>query len=211
MEALFAEIMGAMSFIQPELASLDPETVKTWLDEDKRLKNKAHALDKVFRMKDHTLSDAEERILALASPILGAGAETFGKLTNTDMTFDDVEDSKGETHTVTEGRLSLLLESKDRTLRERSFNSIYKSYAAVRNTLATTLSTQVKADNLNAQLRGFKDAREAALYSTAIPVSVHETLIEQVNKALLHHRYVKLRKERLGLDELQPYDLYTCS
>lgn len=209
-EQLLAEVNAAMSFIQPELAALDPASIEPWFDEVPELEDKRHALDKIFRLKEYTLSDAEERILALAGPILGAGSETFGRLTDTDMTFKSVADGKGETHEVTEGRLGQILESKDRTLRENAFNSLYESYQAVRNTLATTLTTQIKYDNLEASLRGFEDARHAALYHTAIPVEVHETLVEQVNEHLpLHHRYVALRKQILGVEELQPYALYT--
>ena len=209
-DQLLAEVNAAMSFIQPELASLDPEAIEPWFDEEPRLQDKRHDLDKIFRLKEYSLSDAEERILALAGPILSAGSETFGRLTDTDMTFKSVEDGKGETHEVTEGRLGQILESKDRTLRENAFNSLYDSYQAVRNTLATTLTTQIKHDNLQASLRGYENARHAALYNTTIPVEVHETLVNQVNEHLpLHHRYVALRKQILGVDELQPFDLYT--
>ncbi|CAG5957453.1 oligoendopeptidase F [Streptococcus pneumoniae] len=43
-----------------------------------------------------------------------------------------------------------------------------------------------------------------------IPEAVYDTLLETANKHLpLLHRYLKLRQEVLGLDDLKMYDVYT--
>ncbi|CRH85825.1 putative peptidase [Chlamydia trachomatis] len=59
-------------------------------------------------------------------------------------------------------------------------------------------------------MRKYNSAREAALSNNFIPESVYETLVAAVNKHLpLLHRYINLRKELLGLDDLKMYDMYT--
>ena len=56
----------------------------------------------------------------------------------------------------------------------------------------------------------YSSARHAALSDNNIPETVYDNLVSTVNDQLpLLHRYVKLRKKVLGLDELHMYDLYT--
>ena len=65
-------------------------------------------------------------------------------------------------------------------------------------------------DNFYAKTRNYESARQAALAANNIPESVYDSLVETINKNLhLLHRYVKLRKELLGVDKLHMYDLFT--
>src|SRR5699024_5723801 len=58
--------------------------------------------------------------------------------------------------------------------------------------------------------RNHSSARAAALSGNNIPESVYDQLVEAINEKLpLLHRYVKLRKKVLGVDELHMYDMYT--
>ena len=99
---------------------------------------------------------------------------------------------------------------KIRRVREDAFKAMYDTYGKFRNTFASTLTGNVKGDNVNAKIRNYESAREAAMSNNHIPESVYDNLVNTVNKNVhLLHRYVALRKKVLGLEELHMWDLYT--
>ena len=75
-----------------------------------------------------------------------------------------------------------------------------RTYGEFRNTFASTLSGNVKGDNVNARIRNYSSAREAAMSNNHIPEQVYENLVATINKNVhLLHRYVALRKKVFGL------------
>lgn len=207
--ALGAQLGAALSWMEPELAALPDETLDSFLNSSDDLKVYAHMIDDLRRSRAHILSDKEERLLAQLSPVTGASSETFGILNNADLTFPEIKDENGHTVEITHSRYGKMMESQDRRVRQEAFQKLYSVYGQFKNTLATTLTGNTKGHNISADIRGFKSAREQALFSNAIPESVHENLIQTVNDNLgLLHRYVELRKKILAVDELHSYDLY---
>lgn len=151
----------------------------------------------------------QEALLAGASEIFGASSNTFSILNNADLEFPTVQNAEGETIQLSHGVYGQLMESVDPSVREAAFKGLYKVYKQFRNTLASTLGAHVKTHNYKAKIRNYDSARAASLASNHIPESVHETLVAVVNKHLpLLHRYVKLRKKLLNVEELHMYDLY---
>ncbi|KOO50308.1 oligoendopeptidase F [Priestia koreensis] len=210
MKSLYTQIGGALAFFTPELLSVEEEKLKGFLEEKEELKLYAHALDEINRQRPHVLTAAEEALLAQASEVLSSSSNTFGMLNNADLEFPSIKDENGEEVEITHGRYIRFLESSDRRVREEAFKAVYGTYGQFQNTFASTLSGTVKKDNFNARVRKYDSARQAALSNNNIPEEVYDNLVETVNKNLhLLHRYVKLRKKVLGLDELHVYDLYT--
>lgn len=207
-QSLYSKVAGALSFFDTELLEADENLLKQYL-EDPRLQVYAHEFDLLFKRRKHILSPKEEKLLAKASDVISSASKTFSVLNNADLTFEPLKDAEGNSLPLSHGRYGLYLESTDRDLRRQAFKSMYASYRAFANTFATTLGQSVKLHNLNADLRGFKSAREAALFANHIPEDVYDALIEAVNARLdLLHRYVALRKKALKLDDLRMYDLY---
>ncbi|HEX7065134.1 MAG TPA: oligoendopeptidase F, partial [Bacillales bacterium] len=127
-----------------------------------------------------------------------------------DMEFPSIEDEEGNEVDVTHGRYIRFLESNDPRVRHDAFKAMYDTYGRYKNTFASTLSGAVKSHNFYASVRHYNSARQAALDANHIPESVYDNLIDTVHKHLpLLHRYVRLRKRALGLEELHTYDLYT--
>ncbi len=158
----------------------------------------------------HVLTEAEEAILAQASEVTSSPSNTFGMLNNADMKFPTIKDEDGEEVEITHGRYIRFLESSDRRVREDAFKAVYQTYDHYKNTFASTLSGQVKQDLFYANVRKYQSARQAALSKNHIPEVVYDQLIKTVNNRLdLLHRYIRLRKKVLGVDELHMYDLYT--
>lgn len=208
--SLATKLMSALSYYDPEILAMDESVLKQFLNENKDLQLYAHLLEELNLSRPYILSEKEEALLANAGEVLGSSSNTFNTLNNADMKFPSIKDENGEEIEITHGRYGKLLESNDPRVRRDAFFGVYSVYEGLKNTLASTLNGQVKKSNFYAATRGYKSAREAALSSNHIPETVYDALLNSVNtNANLLHRYVKLRKELLGLDELHMYDLYT--
>ena len=207
--ALFAQIMAATSFAQPEMLELQQEELEK-IVADERVADYKIMLEDVLRQKEHMLSKGEEKLLSTFSEVLSASGRTAGVLMNADMTFADAKDAKGNSHQVTNSSFVSLESSRDRVLRQNAFKSLYDGYKAHANTLASTLSNEVTLHVLEAQLRGYSSSRAMALSDANIPEAVYDQLINVVHERIdLMHRYASLRKKMLKLDELHYYDVYT--
>ncbi|RLQ97181.1 oligoendopeptidase F [Falsibacillus albus] len=207
---LYTQISSALAYVTPEILSIDEGKIKKFLEEKAELEQYEHALEEINLQRPHVLSAEEEALLAQAGEVLNASSNTFGMLNNADLEFPSIQDENGEEVQITHGRYIRFLESSDRRVREEAFKAVYDTYGNFRNTFASTLSGQVKNDNFNARVRHFDSARHAALAANNIPESVYDNLVNTVNENLhLLHRYIKLRKKILGVDELHMYDLYT--
>ncbi|WP_368503800.1 oligoendopeptidase F [Alkalihalophilus sp. As8PL] len=207
---LAAQVSQVVSYMTPELLSLDEKLIMQFVDEHEGLKKYEQLLEELSKERPHVLTEAEEAILAQASEALQSSSQTFGMLNNADLTFPTIKDEDGEEVEITHGRFISLLESSDRSVRENAFKAVYGTYGQYKNTFAQTLSGQVKRDLFYANVRKYRSSREAALSQNHIPEVVYDQLVDTVNKHLhLLHRYVKLRKKVLGVEELHMYDLYT--
>lgn len=209
-KSLYSEASSAMAFIVPEILAIDEAVLRSFLEQYEPLRLYAHALDEITRQRPHVLSAEEEAILAQAAEVMQATSDTFSALNNADLTFPTIIDENGEEVEVTHGRFIRFLESTDRRVRRDAFHAVYHTYEKFQNTFASTLAGTVKKHNFFARVRRYESARQAALDANNIPESVYDNLIATVHEHLpLLHRYVRLRKQVLGLDELHMYDLYT--
>ncbi|WJQ15811.1 oligoendopeptidase F [Geobacillus stearothermophilus] len=209
-KSLYSEASSAMAFIVPEILAIDEAVLRSFLEQYEPLRLYAHALDEITRQRPHVLSAEEEALLAQAAEVMQATSNTFSALNNADLTFPTIIDENGEEVEVTHGRFIRFLESTDRRVRRDAFYAVYHTYEKFQNTFANTLAGTVKKDNFFARIRRYRSAREAALDANNIPESVYDNLIAAIHEHLpLLHRYVRLRKRVLGLDELHMYDLYT--
>src|SRR5690606_30533532 len=170
---LYTQVGSALSFIVPEILSIDEEKIKSFVAEKEELKVYEHALHDINRERPHVLSAKEEALLAQAYEVMDSSSNTFGMLNNADLTFPTIKDENGQEVEVTHGRYIRFLESSDRRVREDAFKAVYDTYGKFKNTFGSTLSGTVKKDNFNARVRNYKSARAAALSSNNIPETVY--------------------------------------
>ncbi|SFX52156.1 oligoendopeptidase F [Thermoactinomyces sp. DSM 45891] len=207
--SLMTEASNSMSYYRPEILAIPEEKVTSFVKEHEKLSLYGYELEILNRFRSHTLSEKEESLLAQASEVLGSSSRTFSYINNADITFPSILDEKGEEVEITHGRYIQLLENKDPRVRKEAFQAVYETYGKLRNTLASTLSGQVKKQNLIAKIRQYGSARQKALNDNQIPESVYDQLIETVHEHLpLLYRYFDIRKKALGLEELHLYDLF---
>ena len=208
-QSLANQMSAAIAFVDPEILSIPEETLAKFMQDEPRLENYRHRLEQITQKRPHTLPANEEKIIADAGDAMGTSANTFNVLTNSDMEYGYVQDEDGEMVQLSDGLYSLLIQSQDRNVRKNAFDVMYASYGQFENSLASTLSGEVKAHNFNARVHKYNSAREAALSENSVPTAVYDTLIKEVNSHLdLLHCYVALRKKILGLKDLQMYDMY---
>ena len=207
--AVRVQLAAATSFETPELMAIPDETLEKFYAEKPELLKYKRYLDNVRRRREHVLSPAEEKLLAAAGEMAGAPNKIFGMFNNADIKFPDAADANGVMHPVSSGTFIKCLESSDRVLRRNAYESLYNTLGNFRNTTAAMLGSQVKQLKFYSDARKYPDSMTAALDVTNVPTSVYLNLIETVHKNMDKlHRYVRLRKKLLGVDELHFYDAY---
>ena len=203
------KLSASTSFETPEIMAISDETLDRFYADFPQLERYRRSLTDMRRMKDHVLSAAEEKLLAAAGEMSQSPNSIYGMFSNADLTFEDAEDSQGKKHQVTQGTFASCQESADRVLRKNAYESLYAGFSKFRNTAAGLLNAQNTQLKFFAQARHYPSAFEASLDGTNVPTSVYLNLIEAIHANLdTMHRYVRLRKKLLGVDELHFYDVY---
>ncbi|WP_255195148.1 oligoendopeptidase F [Halorarius litoreus] len=208
-QSLASQASSAASFIEPELQQVDRDTLQGFVDSEPALEPYGHYFDDVLRMKPHTRSPEIEELLAELSEVTGAAGDVYSMLSNADMEFPAVDDTEGEPQRITQSNFTSLLKNRDREFRQRVYEAYFEEWGEFRNTVSTAYKNSVKANSKLATARNYDTAREASLDGANIPVEVYDNLLESVRDNLdVLHRHADLKRERLGVDELQMWDLY---
>lgn len=207
---LSVRLESALAFFDPELLAIPPARLEGFLREEPGLGVHRHNIELITRRREHTLSREEEKLLASAGEVLRGPGTIFTLFNNADLRFPVIRGEDGEDVQITHGRFIPLMESPNRDVRRAAFQGLYSTYGEFRNTVAASLSAGVKADLFESRSRKFGSTLEASLFADAVPVEVYDNLIAAVRANLpALHRYMRLRKRALGLEELHMYDLYT--
>ncbi|MEH7237446.1 oligoendopeptidase F [Bacillus sp. JJ1562] len=205
---LSVKVSSANSFFMPFLLSLDEETLKRYIDEEVGLQYFEKELLESYRYKSHVLNKDQEEILSRLGEALSAPSTTYGMINNADIRFGKVSKNNGEKVELTRGMYAKLIEDEDREKRREAYMAYYEPYVHLKNSIASTLSAAIKNNVTISKLRHYPSALEKALFGDNVPKDVYENLIETTKKNIgAMHKYVQLRKEKLGLDELRQYDL----
>ncbi len=207
--AVWVEAASSSSFETPELLAIADETLERFYEEKPELKLYRRYFDNVRRKREHILSPAEEKLLAGTGEMAQAPDTIYSMFADADLKFADAVDGAGEKHPLTQGTFISYMESTDRALRKSAFENLYAGFGNFRNTVASVLSSQVKQLQFYANARKYPSPLHAALDGNHVPVEVYHNLIAAVHNNMdKMHRYVRLRKRLLGLDELHMYDVY---
>ena len=204
---LLTNVREVASYINPEIQQIPDETFQRFLN-DPILASWKITLIKLRRFKPHTLSEREERLLTLGAPVIRGHADTFSQLTNVDMKFGSLIE-EGQELELSQSSYFSFLHKKDRDLRRQAFHQFYTEFDDHKYSLASALSSSVRADVFSAKIRNYPSDREASLFGDNIPAAVYDNLIATVRKNLpILHDYYELRREILKLDEIHQYDTF---
>ncbi|MBR3646743.1 MAG: oligoendopeptidase F [Lachnospiraceae bacterium] len=205
-----ATMMGsAASFFEPELLEMDSDMLEQWISKTK-FDNYRRYISEVVRQKKHTLDKNTEELLAKSHQMAQAAKNIYTMYNGADIVFPTVKDGEGNDVKLTHGNFVTNLMSADRVLRRNAFESVYKKYGEMINTIAAMFNANVEQSVFYADVRKYESSRAMCLDAGNIPESVYDNLIEAVHDNIdLMHRYVRLRKKALGIEELHMYDVYT--
>lgn len=207
MGAFVSKFMSATAFVEPELTALSDEALCEYIA-DPEFKDYDYMLKKIRASKAHVLSEGEEKIMALASDVLGGYHTVFSMLDNADLNLPKGT-FNGEEVQMSHGMYGLVLHSSDRAARETWFKDYYKAYIKLINTITQTYYGNVKKDIFFKTVRKYDSCLDMAMDGEDVSPAVYNNLIESVHKAFpTMHRYISLRKKILGLEEQHMYDIY---
>lgn len=207
---VWADVAGMISFIEPEILAVPEKQLETFYKELPELESYRGKIAEIQRLRGHSLSAEMEKLLAMTSEMSQTPEQVFAVMNSADIRFPEITDENGEKVRLTHGNYVLFLQSADRRVRKEAFEAMYSVYKQFVNTFAGLYNGQVKQQIFFAKARKYDSTLDAALTANNVSVKVYENLLDTVSANMDKlHRYVKLRKKCLGLDELHMYDIYT--
>jgi oligoendopeptidase F len=197
------------AFLEPEILTMDPATLDSWIASTPGLKVYSFYLHDVLRRKAHTLKASEEALLARTAPMAAGSGNTANILLNADIPWATVTLADGKQARLDVSTYSAARASANRADRQKVMEAFFGSLEKFSRTLGSTMSASVQAAMFRAKARHYDTTLAAALDSPNVPTSVYTALVDGVDKHLpSFHRYLKLRARILGIDQLHYYDLY---
>lgn len=197
-----------LSFLNPEIISLDEQSLNKWLATIPELQEFRYAIHQTRLQKGHVLSTDQEQLLSALGRSIDSPSDIFNTLNDADLKFGMVHNDQGELVELTDGNRGEFAQSKQRSVRKEAFLAYQKTYHALRNTFAATLNDFIDGENTVAKLRHYSSSRAAALSANEIDEQVYQNLVTTVNKHLdIAHRWYALKQKALGLSDFYQYDV----
>jgi oligoendopeptidase F len=205
-----ASTFGAdTAFIEPEILKIDKATIDRFVAEEARLKVYRQYLDDIQRRRAHTGTDAEEKILAGAGVMAIAPSTIYHIFSDADFPSPTIVLSDGKSVKLDKAAFELYRSGSSREDRQKVMAAFFGALGKYSGTYGSMLNAKMQGSNFYARSHKYGSVLEASLDGANIPTSVYMRLIEGVDRNLpTFHRYLKLRKRMMGLQELHYYDLY---
>jgi oligoendopeptidase F len=209
MSQIGSELSAAGSFAEPEILKIGAERIQRFISQDPRLETYRHIFDDMLRKKDHTRTEGEEKIIAEASLMADAPVTINSIFTNADFPYPHIQLEDGTSVRLDPAAFSLHRRSPIRENRKKVLSAYLGKMNEFRRTLGAQLASEVRKNMFFTRARFYQSSVERALDAYNIPVAVYKNLITGVHEHLdTLHRYLRLRRRMLGLEELHYYDLY---
>jgi oligoendopeptidase F len=209
MVQLGATLAAESSYIEPEILRIDRARLEQFIAAEPRLKDYTHELRDIIRRADHTLSDAEEKLLADVVPLATSPSSIYNILTNADFAYPQVTLHDGRTAKINHARYTELRAAVDRQDRHTVQSAYFTALGQFSRTFGTMMDANIQKVLFFAKSRKYGSALEYALDANNVPTRVYEQLIEGIDSHLPRfHRFLALRKRMLGVEALHYYDMY---
>jgi len=206
---LLTAFSEATAFFDTDLLSLKSEQLDTFLNESEDLREYEILLRDAFRYQPHTLSKAEEKLLASFQKERETASDVYEALTSADLKFGTIFDEEGEPAELTDTNYVVFLRSPDRLVRKLAFKTLYSAYQGHENTFAGLYAGQLEAEKVIAKVRNFDSALQMSLFADYVTPEIYNNIIESISGHLdVLFRYYRLKKKVLGLKEMHIYDIY---
>jgi oligoendopeptidase F len=209
LQQMFSDFGARSAFIQPEILTADWSVIDNFIKSEPKLEPYRMGLDNLFRTKKHTLSENEERIMALSGMIGGVSGSIYNVFSNAEMPAPEVTLSDGKKVLLTGTAYGKYRTLANRDDRKKVFEAYFNNLEKFKAVYGEMLYGNVQKDIFQAKARHYESSLESALYPNKIPVEVYHSLVDNVNKNLpAFHRYLQIKKRMMGVDTLKYLDLY---
>jgi oligoendopeptidase F len=206
---MYAQVVAAIAFISPELISIGHAALREWMHQDEQLAVYGHSFDDLFRRQAHVRSGEVEEVLGMLADPFDGPFTTASMLTNADFKFSPAARVSGRKLEVTQGSLERILRGADRSARQSAWNHYMDRYVEHKNTLASNLSTSIKANIFRSRARRHESSLSASLFDNNVSTEVFHTLLDTFQRHLpVWHRYFEIRRKALRQRELAYYDMW---
>ena len=204
--SLAAKLSAKYSFVDPELTSLPEETLSAYIA-DPDFAPQEYQLRRIAAGKAHVLSSDEEKLLALASEVLGGYRDVFTMLDNANLNLPKAM-LGGEEVQMSHGLYGVALHAGTQEERKEWFEKYYQAYINLIDAITQTYYGNVKKDVFYSTARKYSSCIEQALDGEDVAPIVYKNLIEAVHEACpAVHEYISLRGKILGFEQ-HMYDIY---
>lgn len=206
MQQKATEIQKKLIFFYVEWVSVPNKRARKLLDHPD-LSGYRHFLEQERKYRDHTLSEAEEKILQEKS---NTGQKAFSRL------FDEVVNNiqfrvrlSGKTEKLNQSRTLSLLYDQDRKKRKAAWSGLTRGLTENSHVLTYIFNTLVNDHSINDRLRTYEDPMAARHLSNEISHGAVEALLESCERNFgFVRRYYELKRELLGYRRFYDYDRY---
>ncbi len=213
------QLITTAGFVRKGLLALTEKSMKAAYQAEPKLEAYRHYVDDIRRRRAHVLGSDGEKVLSLAGDNLWAEIDlnelpsdhekAFSALLE-DLALPTIKDEGGATVQMTWSNYNRFRSSKDRRVRKDAVEGLLGALRKHEHAVAADLAGQVRFSVFLAKARGYGAARDAYLDKEDVAPAVYDQLLQSVNQNLAPlHRYMKLRKELMGVPELRLFDLYT--
>ena len=208
-QSLMVATETACSFATPELLS-QPEEYLSQAAEAEGFENYRVFLNNLKRRRPHTLSPAEEKLIAMTGEMGAAPDTIYSMLTDADMKFPTIEGEDGNPVELTQSNYIAFMMSRKREVRRAAFDALYTTYRKYSATIPAIYASSVKADVFYARAAKHASALQAALFPDNVPEEVYTNLINSVHNHLpALNRFVKRNGKLIGLEnDMTMIDVY---
>jgi oligoendopeptidase F len=209
LQQMFSDFGARSAFIQPEILTADWSVIDNFIKSEPKLEPYRMGLDNLFRTKKHTLSEKEERIMALSGMVDGVSYSIYNTFSNAEMPAPEVTLSDGKKVLLTGTAYGKYRTLANRDDRKKVFEAFFNNLEKFKAVYGEMLYGNVQKDIFQAKARHYESSLESALFPNNIPVGVYHALVDNVNKNLsAFHRYLQIKKRIMGVDTLKYLDLY---
>ena len=203
---LFSKMGTELSWVNPELIE-NRENIEKWIQK-KEFSDYRFGLENLFRLQSHVLDEDKSKLLSYYSSYFSAPRSIYSEITVTDVDWPLIKLNNGEKIQATAANYSKVV-STNRNQEDRKliFENYYGVFEKRKNTIAAIYNSILQKNIASSKAYNYKSFLSSALEDNNIPEDIYLNLINTAkeNTAPLK-RYIKLRKEILGLSEYHNYD-----
>ncbi|GGJ92082.1 oligoendopeptidase F [Lentibacillus kapialis] len=208
--SVLAAIGAKLSFVKNELLQLTDDVIEEFINEEPELETYRKMLDDVLDDKPFTLAPEIEETLAALDDVHSAPFMIYERSKSSDMQFDPINDSDGNKLPMSAALFEDSYElAPDTETRRNAYDSFIKTLDQYKNTYAATYATEVTKQVTMSRLRTYDSVTDMLLHSQQVTKEMYHNQLGVIQEELAPHmrRYARLKKEKLGLEEMRYADL----